>query len=153
MRILYPNDLREPLRRKLILNPSNTSNDKNEKHVYLQCRNPRRIAPFLRILTSQKECISCCPQALYSTQFRFGRLRGNAWILCRNAWLWKAIGYIFAGIDFNDWLLRELFDWQLQMKKYQLFFLVHLLVGLLLMPGYWSSSFSCAFMEREVISS
>ena len=77
MRILYPNDLREPLRRKLILNPSNTSNDKNDKQMYLQCRNPRRIAPFLRILTSQ-ECISCCPQALYSTQFRSGRLSGNA---------------------------------------------------------------------------
>lgn len=78
MRILYPNDLREPLRRKLILSPSNTSNDKNDKQMYLQCRNPRRIAPFLRILTSQKECISCCPQALYSTQFRSGRLSGNA---------------------------------------------------------------------------
>lgn len=35
----------------------------------------------------------------------------------------KLKGYIFAGLDFNDCLLRELFDWQLQMKKYQVFFL------------------------------
>ena len=81
MRIFYPNDLREPLRRKLIPIPPSVygvANDKNDIHMYLQRRNPKRIAPFLSMLTSQKECISCCPQALYNTQFRSGRLSGNA---------------------------------------------------------------------------
>ena len=32
-------------------------------------------------------------------------------------------------------------------EKVSSVFFVHLLVGLLLMPGYWSSSFSCALFQ------
>ena len=86
--------------------------------------------------------VTFCLLFLASGGFLFEQARFiNDELPCRILFLWR---WYWPPFYLKERLTIKIIVWQLQLKKYRGFF-VHLLVGLLFMPGYWPSSFFLRF--------